>query len=208
MPATPAWIGAVEATLNRNIAASFSAEALAQRLNGRSFEVDAQGLVKLRVTALNGRLLLMSAADVLADAPADAAISGTPMQLFALLTAADRPLEQGAAQVHGDAEVARLFRDLLSAAKPDLEEELARGFGAVPARAVARFVSGAMQWGRRAGRSTAANVSEYLQEESRLLVNKFELEEFMRAVDSAREAADRAAARLGVLEQRLASRLP
>ena len=47
------------------------------------------------------------------------------------------------------------------------------------------------------------NIAEYLQEESRDLVNKTELEEFLRGVDELRETADRIEARLGHLERRL-----
>ena len=47
------------------------------------------------------------------------------------------------------------------------------------------------------------NIAEYLQEESRDLVNKTELEEFLRGVDELRETADRIEVRLGHLERRL-----
>ncbi len=47
-------------------------------------------------------------------------------------------------------------------------------------------------------------MAEYLQEESRVLVNKTELEEFLRGVDAVRETADRIEARLARLEQRAA----
>jgi len=46
-------------------------------------------------------------------------------------------------------------------------------------------------------------IAEYLQEEGRDLVNKTELEEFLRGVDELRETADRIEARLGRLEQRV-----
>ena len=54
-------------------------------------------------------------------------------------------------------------------------------------------------WGRRAAATFAANVSEYLQEESHDLVTRTELEEFLSAVDELRESADRLQARLDLL---------
>ena len=51
--------------------------------------------------------------------------------------------------------------------------------------------------------TAGANVAEYLQEESRDLVNRTELDEFLRGVDTLRETADRIAVRLSALEQRL-----
>ncbi len=52
-------------------------------------------------------------------------------------------------------------------------------------------------------RSAGENLAEYLQEESRDLVSKPELEEFLLGVDQLRETADRVEARLARLEQRL-----
>ena len=52
-------------------------------------------------------------------------------------------------------------------------------------------------------RTAGENIAEYLQEESRDLVNKTELEEFLQGVDMLRETADRVEARIARLEQRL-----
>ena len=52
-------------------------------------------------------------------------------------------------------------------------------------------------------RTTGENLTEYLQEESRDLVSKPELDEFLQGVDALRETADRVAARLLRLERRL-----
>jgi ubiquinone biosynthesis protein UbiJ len=49
-------------------------------------------------------------------------------------------------------------------------------------------------------------LSEYLQEESRDLVSKPELEEFLVEVDQLRETADRVEARIARLERRLDGR--
>jgi ubiquinone biosynthesis protein UbiJ len=56
---------------------------------------------------------------------------------------------------------------------------------------------------RRAPPTAGENIAEYLQEESRDLVNKTELEEFLQGVDMLRETADRVEARIARLEQRL-----
>ena len=50
-------------------------------------------------------------------------------------------------------------------------------------------------------RTAGENIAEYLQEEGRDLVNKTELEEFLRGVDTLRDTADRIDARLKHLEQ-------
>ena len=53
-----------------------------------------------------------------------------------------------------------------------------------------------MAWARKARRTAAENLAEYLQEESGDLVSKPELEEFLHGVDRLRETADRVEARL------------
>ena len=76
-------------------------------------------------------------------------------------------------------------------ARPDPEEELSRWIGDVPARRVSQFARRALELARQARRTAGENIAEYLQEEGRDLVNRTELEEFLRGVDELRETADR-----------------
>jgi len=212
MPATPAWLASIEAMLNRNIdAQSAASELVRRRLEGKSLQVDVEGLLRLRADACAGRLLLGQVAESSAaagDGAADAVISGSPSALLQLLNGGGRRTAASAAgvasaQVRGDAEVAAAFRDLLSLARPDLEEELSRWIGDLPARRIGLLVRETLAWSRRFARSFGQNLAEYLQEESRDLVSKPELDEFLRGVDELREASDRADARLKRLELRL-----
>jgi ubiquinone biosynthesis protein UbiJ len=107
------------------------------------------------------------------------------------------------AVVSGDAEIANSYRELLSLARPDFEEELSRLIGDVPARRIAQLALKTVEWARKARRATGENIAEYLQEESRDLVNKTELDEFLQGVDTLRETADRVDARIARLERRL-----
>jgi ubiquinone biosynthesis protein UbiJ len=208
MPATPAWLAAVEALLNRGIHGSFEAAALARRLEGTVLEVDLEGVAAVRVHVAAGRIGLQRAhppAD--ANPPADAAISGSPLALLQLARGgrdgAQRPGSSAKATIRGDAEIANAYRQLMVSARPDLEEELARRVGDLPARRLAGFARSALSWARSTRRTAFENVAEYLQEESRDLVGRRELEEFVRGVDALRESADRVAARLARLDARL-----
>ncbi len=102
------------------------------------------------------------------DAAPDATIEGTPFT-FARLATGDpmRSLRAGGAQVSGDAEIAQVFQMLFAAARPDFEEELSRLTGDVAAHEIAGFARGALAFGLRARDTFAANVAEYLTEESR-----------------------------------------
>ena len=75
--------------------------------------------------------------------------------------------------------------------------------GDAPARGVSRLAGGAIAWARRTHRVIGENIAEYLKEESRDLVARPEVEEFLHGVDQVREAADRVEARLQGLQRRL-----
>ena len=109
---------------------------------------------------------------------------------------------QTSVQIRGDAEIANSYRDLFAAARPDLEEELSRLVGDMPARRLSQIAKSVRSWARRTRRTAGENIAEYLQEEGRDLVTRTELEEFLRGVDSAREAVDRIEARRSRIERR------
>jgi ubiquinone biosynthesis protein UbiJ len=200
MPATAAWLASAEALLNRCISSSAQAAAVARRLQGTSLQIDIDGMTRIRASAHHGRLALV-AGD---DSAADAALSGSLPALLQLFKGgANRGSTTPAAQIRGDAEIANRYRELFVLARPDPEEELSRWIGDLPARRVSLFAQRALAFVRRARRTAGENIAEYLQEEGRDLVNRTELDEFLRGVDELRETADRIEARLGRLERRL-----
>jgi ubiquinone biosynthesis protein UbiJ len=199
MPATSAWLASAEAVFNRNIAASTEAAGLVRRLEATNLQVEVEGITRVRASVLRGRLALL-AGD---DSPADAHISGSAPALLQSMRPARSGLKTASAlQIRGDAEIANLYRELFAAARPDLEEELSRFIGDMPARHLSLVAKSVRTWARRARRTAGENIAEYLQEEGRDLVTDVEMQEFLKSVDEAREAADRIEARILRLEQR------
>jgi ubiquinone biosynthesis protein UbiJ len=224
MPATPVWLAAIESVLNRSIGRSQKAEAAARRLERTSLQVDVEGVARIRAAvcanqlALSGERLAPGAGgDLGAAVPnaeainsgADAVISGSPFALLDLLTegvtagGATPNNPRAAVRIVGDAEVAARYRELFALARPDLEDELSRLIGDLPARRLSLAAQGAAGWLKKFGRTARENVAEYLQEESRDLVAKPEVEEFVQGVDRLRDSAERVEARLSRIEQRL-----
>lgn len=193
-----------EALVNRNLRASTPARELLATLTGRSFAIQLETplggrLLRLRLAAAAGGVAVGSG-----DEPADASVTGTPLGLAALLAGrSGGRVTAAGVTVAGDAEVATAFEQLLRYARPDLEEELARLVGDVPAHYAARAARGALAWGRRAVDSLARNAGEYLTEEGRDLVPRAELESFHAGVDRIRDDVDRAEARLALSAARL-----
>jgi ubiquinone biosynthesis protein UbiJ len=233
MPATAPWLASAEAMFNRNIHGSSRATELARRLDSTCLQVEVEGITSIRAAIQGGRLALLAVEepgtqapdrpdvgtpdvgtpDVAASGaqgqgaqpPADAVISGSPSALIAMLRGA-RPAaagERSSVKIRGDAEIANLYRQFFLAARPDPEEELSRWIGDAPARSVSRLAGGVLSWARRARRAAGENIAEYLTEESRDLVARTEVEEFLQGVDEVREAADRVEARLKALGARL-----
>jgi ubiquinone biosynthesis protein UbiJ len=197
----------LETLINRNLGASTPARELLAQLAGRSFAIQVETPVGGRLT----RLRIAAAADGLAldsgDEPADAAVTGTPLGLAALLAGrSDGRFTAAGVTIAGDAEIAAAFEKLLRHARPEIEEELARLLGDVPAHYAARAAKGAVAWGRRAIDSFARNVGEYLTEEGRDVVPRAELEVYHGAVDRIREDVDRAEARLALAADRVGRR--
>src|ERR1700693_2291538 len=174
MAATPAWLAAVEALLNRGVDASMQASALARRLGGTTLRLDIEGMASIRISVVRGRLSLTGAGSSLdpeACEPADATISGSPAALLRFAGAtggrADMPRAalrvpgRGAgATVSGDVEIANAYRDLIALARPDFEEELSRLVGDVAARRLSQFALKTVEWARRTRRTAGENIAE------------------------------------------------
>jgi ubiquinone biosynthesis protein UbiJ len=213
MPATSVWLATIESLLNRGIDQSLRARAVAGRLHGASMELRIEGLAPIRIAAFSGRLVLatgpVGGPGAAAGTDPDAVIAGPPLallELFARREGSSAPRGSERVHVSGDAEIAAHYRELLELARPDWDEELSRLIGDLPARRVSLAARAALSWVRGFARSAQANVAEYLQEESRALVSKPEVEEFLAQVDALRETADRVEARIARLERRLDGR--
>jgi ubiquinone biosynthesis protein UbiJ len=198
-----AVFGTLSAVLNRNVAQSARATALAAQLDGRTLALALEGTpLTLRFQVSEGRIAIDAESHA---AGADASLSGSPLALLSMVgPGAEERLRGSGIRISGDAEVAQHFRELLQQAQPDFEEELSRVVGDVAAHQLASLARGFLGWGRKAADSLSLNVAEYLQEEGRDVPTRVELEEFLEAVDHLREATDRLDARLARLESRRA----
>ena len=184
--------------LNRNIQESTPARELCAELAGT--------VVAVRVsdTALAAYFIVDDeAVDVVAatSQDPDVLISGSLITLASLAgqsgTAAVR---DGSLDIAGDVELADQFQQLLSFARPDIEEELSNIVGDAAAHRLGEIARGFGRWGREASSTMGANIREYLQEESRDAPSRYEVEKFSADVDELRDDVDRVEARLNRLQ--------
>ena len=190
------------ALLNRNLQASPRAGRLAERLEGRALRlVVATTPIELLCFVRDARVHLAR------GGAGDATITGTPLGLLALASRGgeDRPRGEGL-RIEGDAETAQAFRDLLVELRPDVEEELSRHVGDALAHHLARSARGALDYATRAFRTLGADVAEYLTEESRDVPTRDEVATFASEVDRLRDATERLAARIALIERQRPAR--
>lgn len=192
----------LERVLNREIGASTAAADLLAELDGQSFAIDVRGTgVRCVLRAAGERVAVEPSIDF--ASPATATLSATPLDLVRLVRAADLSGLRGtSAELAGSPEVAERFATLLKLARPDLEEQLARWIGDVPAHALGNVAHAAGAWLRRAAQALRMNTAEFLQEEARALPAALEAQAFYSDVERLRDDVERAAARLARIERR------
>jgi ubiquinone biosynthesis protein UbiJ len=188
----------LQAMVDRNVSGSPRARALLAELEGRSLVIVAHHTPwRVTLTATGGRLVLSRTA----SAPADATLGGTPFALLSMTREDPQEvIRRGDVRIEGDGQVAGLFRELALLLRPDLETELARVIGDVPAFGLGSLLGRALNYGRNVTRTGAQNVGEYLAHERRELVPRAEARQFLEEVDALRERVDRVAARVAQLE--------
>jgi len=188
----------IESELNRCIGESTAARELLARLQGTSFAVHVEGLGVTGVLHADGERLRLDS-----DATdATATLSATPFDLIRLLRADGvSGVKRTRAALSGDLDVAERYARMLKLARPDLEEEVAKWVGDVPAHALGEVVRGVGAWLARAGGALRMNTAEFLQEESRALPAPLEAQGFYSDVERLRDDVERLAARLALLER-------
>jgi len=190
---------AIENLLNRNLASSPGARARCAALQGRRLLVCISGTgLRISIESLGDSLLISRTP----NGEFDVTVEGSPVNLLALTgDNPERLLQAGRVAVRGDAEILQRYRALALLLQPDLEEELSRMVGDLPAHHIGRVVRSLWSFGRRASSNAVRNTAEYLAHETGTLVPRAEGEAFMADVDRLREDVDRAAARLRTLEE-------
>ena len=177
--------------LNRNIRESTRASELCERLDGKLIAI------RVRDTGLAGYFEIgRNALDLTTenDGDPDVVITGSLVSLA--LMAGEDAIRDGSLDLTGDAATAQAFQELLTHARPDIEEELSAVIGDAAAHGLGEFARAVGQWARETRSIMGDNIREYLQEESRDVPSRYAVEQFARDVGRLRDDVDRLAARI------------
>lgn len=131
----------------------------------------------------------------------DVTVRGSlPALMFANLRR--EPGTPSGVHISGDAAIGQQFQKLLRLLDIDWEDKLARFVGGTAAFRISHSLKRLMNWGRDSADRFGENLREYLQEETRDLPKRREVDAFLAAVDLVRTDVDRAEARLQRLYRR------
>jgi len=190
----------LESLLNRLVLLDPEAVQRLRGWHGRVIAIALRGtgITLYFVPDQQGRLQLLGSI----EGEPDCVIEGSPLDL---MRASDK--EQGVAQlfagyvaISGDTELAHRFSELLGNLDIDWEEQLSHYVGDIAAHELARITREARHESGKTVDRAQRNLSEYLTEESRLLPHPYEVEEWIREVETLRDDVERLAARIRLLE--------
>lgn len=104
-------------------------------------------------------------------------------------------------RIEGDAEFAQTLARLARDVRWDVEEDLSRILGDIPAHQMMRFARAFAAWGREAGKRLAQTTSAYLIDEDPTLARKAAVEAFARDVAALRDDCARLDKRIELVEK-------
>jgi ubiquinone biosynthesis accessory factor UbiJ len=140
------------------------------------------------------------------DGVADVTLRGDYSSLIGLVKSSDA-LYGSKIRIEGELGVAETLRSIVGQLDIDVESLLAPAIGGSPAHLAGRFFDQSAQWFSRTVESTQLNTKEYLQEETKMLVQPSAVNDFSDGVSDVKEAVDRAEARVRRLERSLKAKL-
>ncbi|MDH4108497.1 MAG: SCP2 sterol-binding domain-containing protein [Gammaproteobacteria bacterium] len=197
MDALAAMLRPIIGMVNRQIAAKSPARELCAELDGRIVTLRVRDTA-LAVSFRVGQDALEFCSGV--DEP-DVAITGSLFALASLaMRSGERLIRDGSIDLIGDAEIAQSFQRLLAYGRPDIEEELSGVLGDVAAHGVGDVARAVGRWARDAHETMRQNLTEYLQEESRVVPSRYEADAFRAGVERLRDDVERAEVRIRRLE--------
>lgn len=192
----PAAIAAaLDAAINRYLALDPEACARLGKLEGRIIALELRGLdttICLRIHTTGISVVQTP------DTVPDTILRGTPfgMLRLALGSNAASTLFSGTVEIEGDVDTGQAFKSLLDDVDIDWEEQLSGLTGDIIAHQLGNLARMAGGWLQHARTTLEQDLSEYLQEELRVVPTRIEIDNFCADVDRLVMDLDRMEARI------------
>ncbi|MEQ1560590.1 MAG: SCP2 sterol-binding domain-containing protein [Methyloglobulus sp.] len=200
----PLLIATLETALNRYLALDHNKDDLLIPLKGK--------IIALTIQPFNETLYLCPNSDSIqiidqTTLQPDTTISGSvwALGLMGISTKPMRSVFSGDIKIEGDIQTGKQFQKLFKKLDIDLEGLLAHYAGADLASRVSQFFRSGQEWGKETIETFKLNTAEFLQEETRDLPAKPEIDSFYQDVDELRTASDRLESRIERLNKTLST---
>jgi len=196
---TDSLLQPVAGLINRGIDMDDQVQDRCDALEGRSMRIHARPL-NTPVTLIARDGVIEFETDPNRDV--DVEISGSVIELNRLMFIDNEaPIREGHVEVIGNVELADEFRQLLIAAAPDLEEELAEWLGDSAASQITGFISSAKNFLHDFMEDNGQRISERLKDNAGPLPDNSVIQSHMSAVDDLVNDVDRLEARVQRLKE-------
>jgi ubiquinone biosynthesis accessory factor UbiJ len=186
----------LEAAFNRYLGMEPAAGARLASLDGRVIALELRGLDLKLVFRVQGQGIAFIEAP---EQIPDTVLRGTPIGIARLGIGrgnATGTLFSGDVEISGDVETGQAFKAVLDAIDIDWEEQLARLTGDVLAHQLGNAARHTGRWLDHARLTLEQDLSEYLQEELRVVPTRIEIENLIEDIGRLGMDADRLEARL------------
>jgi ubiquinone biosynthesis protein UbiJ len=198
----PILITVLETALNRYLALDNNKEDLLIPLKGK--------IIALTIQPFNETLYLCPTSDSIQiidqiTGQPDTTISGSAWAL-GLMGISAKPMRSvfsGEIKIEGDIQTGKQFQAVFKKLDIDLEGLFAQYAGDDLARRISQFFRSGQEWGKETIETFKLNTAEFLQEETRDLPAKPEIDIYYQQVDELRNASDRVESRIERLEKLL-----
>jgi ubiquinone biosynthesis accessory factor UbiJ len=195
----------LESTLNQYVSLDANKEDLLIPLKGK--------IIALTIQPFNVTLYLCPTSDSFQiidqiTGQPDTTISGSAWAL-GLMGISAKPMRSvfsGEIKIEGDIQTGKQFQAVFKKLDIDLEGLLAQYTGDDIASRISQFFRSGQEWGKESIETFKLNTAEFLQEETRDLPAKAEIDLFYRDVDTLRNDSDRLECRIERLAQHLTTK--
>ena len=195
-----AALAALEQALNTALALDPKTGERLIRLEGKviAIELRGTGITLTLQPTIEGKLRLMGGY----DGEVDTTLRGAPFALLKMSTGrTGEGMFSGEVEIDGDVELGQQIQRVFEKLDIDWEEHLSRLTGDIIAHQIGNTVRGLFAWGERAAEHLGRDAADYLQEENDSLPVDWEVEEFIKGVDTLRSDVDRIEARVKRLQK-------
>lgn len=190
----------LQAAIRRALEFDPDTRARIRELDGRVVEIVFSGVEQRLCVSIDQETVLLTATP---DREPDLRLKGSPIAFARYVMAPDRiEITESGISIEGDIGLAQRFTAVLRRLDIDWEEWASRYVGDVAAYRAGRFIESFRGWAANSSHQARRDVTEYLQEELRVLAPRERVQRLMNDIDVLRSHVERLDQRIRRLQSK------